>query len=276
MKIILRLFIIVPLCLIGCTENALFDDGNTAQDKHIVSGTLSLSDGASPENAYIWVRDLGVSSWRTSQGSFAIQIPRTAEYEGLNGEYTVYFYVGNYHYDTATVIVRNGQFEYGQKNITNEGRFDRSIVLMKMLDIKCSVLPKSIAPDVSLDYTIILELVNIDSFVSIITQVDRDQNMRGYFVKPLDNNSTVWKLYSNTGTNLSGFPITSRTVLETTGSFNPVLISAGHYEIIPFIVVVQSGLPDELLLSLGNKVNAYELDYLNVPYIRTPGDFIIE
>ncbi len=275
MKRIIFIVLLTSIVLINCTNNPFFGDDDTAKDKHFVSGVVNLSDGASPANAYIWAQDLGVSSRCNSQGEFSLQIPRTQEYEGLNGVYTVFFYVGNYRYQTASVLVRNGQFEYGQYNITSEGKFDRTIILNKLLDIKSSIRPDTISAATNFGFMLILEMVNIDSFVPIVTQVDRDQIMRGYFIKSLTSNSPASLLYT-TGTKPGGYTIDSLTIWETAGRLPAGTYEPGTYEMIPYIRVIQPGLPDELLLSLGEEVNEYAPDYLNVPYSRTNARFVLE
>jgi len=275
MKRIIFIVLLTVTFLTKCTNNPFFGDDDTAKDKHFVSGVVSLSDGASPGNAYVWAQDLGISSRCNSQGEFSLQIPRTQEYEGLNGAYTVFFYVGNYRYQTASVLIRNGQFEYGQRNITSEGRFDRTIILNKLLDIKSSIRPDTLSAATNFGFTLILEMVNIDSFVPIITQVDRDQIMRGYFIRSLIPNSPARLLYT-TGTKPGGYTIDSLTIWETAGRLPDGSFESGSYEMIPYIRVIQQGLPDELLLSLGEEVNEYALDYLHVPYSRTHARFVIE
>jgi len=265
----------ISISIHTCTDNPFFGDEDTAKDKHFVSGIVRLNDGASPANAYVWVQDLGISSRCNSQGDFSLQIPRTPEYEGLNGSYTAYFYVGNYTYQTADVLVRNGQFEYGQQNITSEGQFDRTFLLSKLLDIKSSIRPDTISASINYGFTLILEMVNIDSFVSIITQVDRDQIMRGYFIRSLTSDTPAQLLFPF-GTKAGGYKIDSMTTWETSGRFDPGLVSQDSYEIIPYIRVIQPGLPEELLLSLGEDVNNYALDYLNVPYSRIHAKCVVE
>jgi hypothetical protein len=275
MKHIIFWVALISVFSAGCTNNPFFGDDDTAKDKHFAAGTVVLSDGSSPLDTYVWAQDLNISSRCNSKGEFSLQIPRTPEYEGLNGSFTIYFYMGNYHYQTASVVVRNGQFEYGQQNITADGRFDRTIVLSKMLEINTTIRPDTISAGASFEFTIILELVNIDSFVSIITEADRDGFLRGYFIRSLDLNTPA-KLLFPQGTKPAGYKIDTLTIRETTSRFSPDSITAGDYEIIPYIRVVQSGLPEELLLSLGAKVNQYDPEYLNVPYIRTHARFVIE
>ncbi len=275
MKQIIFWVTLITFLSAGCTNNPFFGDDDTAKDKHFAAGTVVLSDGSSPLNTYVWVQDLSISARCNSNGEFSLQIPRTPEYEGLNGSYTVYFYVGNYHYQTASVVVRNGQFEYGQQNITADGRFDRTIVLSKILTINTTMRPDTVSSGSNYEFTVILELVNIDSFVSIITEADRDGFYRGYFIRSLDLNTPA-KLLFPRGTKPAGYKIDTFTIRETTAWFNPDSITAGDYEIIPYIRVLQSGLPEELLLSLGTKVDQYDPEYLNVPYVRTHARFVIE
>ncbi len=269
MKHLLPLMMILPVLFSQCTNNPFFGEDDTAQDKYVVSGHVSLSDQASPENAYVWVQDLEISSRCNSAGNFTLRIPKTAQYEGLNGSYTVYFYVGNYKFRTAGVVVRNGQFEYGQQNITSDGHFDEPIILSKMIDIETSVDLHQIASGINQEVNILLKMVSIDSFVSIITQVDRDQFVRGYYLKRLNSDLPPILLYDPLSIKPGGYTISGVTQKETKHLFLAGSIESGDYEIIPYVRVLQQGLPEELLISLGDEVNEYALDFLNVPYIRT-------
>jgi hypothetical protein len=269
MKQVILIIFISCLLFQRCTNNPLFSDDGKATDKHIVTGSLSLSDGSSPLDAYVWVQDLDISARCNSQGSFTLQIPKTQEYEGLNGSYTVYFYVGNYQYQTASVVVTNGLFEYGQHNITDDGHFDKNIVLKKLLNIETNVVPNLINLDESLNITLTSSFVNTDSFVSIIIQTDkREPIMYGYFMRPVDTGSPVKYLYKPSETKSSGIVLDSLRSWETFYFFNPDSVAPGQYEIIPYVQVQQSGLPAQLLLSIGANANKYSFDYLNVPFTR--------
>ena len=240
MKYLILITILSCFLFQRCTDNPLFGDDGKATDKHIVTGSLSLSDGSSPLDAYVWVKDLGISARCNGQGNFTLQIPKTQEYEGLNGSYTVYFYVGNYQYQTASVVVSNGLFEYGQHNITNDGHFDKNYILKKLLNIETAVVPNLIYLDQNPRITLISSLVNTDSFVSIIIQTDkREPIMYGYIMRPVDSNAPLIYLYQPSETKSSGIKIDSLHSWETFYFFNPDLVPPGQYEIIPYVQVQQ-------------------------------------
>ncbi len=48
-------------------------------------------------------------------------------------------------------------------------------------------------------------------------------------------------------------------------------LSVGQYEIIPYIVVNQNKIPQELLESLGSNVQSLSFEYLNLPFKRDGG-----
>ena len=49
------------------------------------------------------------------------------------------------------------------------------------------------------------------------------------------------------------------------------VLSEGQYEIIPYLRVSQPEVPAELLNNLIEDIDSFGLDYLNVPFLRTPG-----
>ena len=50
---------------------------------------------------------------------------------------------------------------------------------------------------------------------------------------------------------------------------------AGNYQMVPYILVKQSGIPADLLTSLGDNVYEFHQDYLNLPFKRSGGNFTI-
>lgn len=86
--LIIFVFALLLSLIISCTNNPLFGDNDTAQDKHVISGRILLNDGTQPSDIYIWIEDVNISARTNSFGDFRLQIPRTDEFAGLNGAYT--------------------------------------------------------------------------------------------------------------------------------------------------------------------------------------------
>ena len=53
----------------------------------------------------------------------------------------------------------------------------------------------------------------------------------------------------------------------------PNYLPIGEYEIIPYILILQDNVPEELIQSLGDDVEDFGENYLNIPFKRTGGKF---
>ena len=55
--------------------------------------------------------------------------------------------------------------------------------------------------------------------------------------------------------------------------FNINNYSVGNYQMVPFLLVKQPGIPDDLLANLGDNVYEFHQDYLNLPFKRSDENF---
>ena len=46
----------------------------------------------------------------------------------------------------------------------------------------------------------------------------------------------------------------------------PIPAESGNYEIVPFVLIEQEGLPEELLLSLSEYYKVFSSEYLKIPF----------
>ena len=52
-------------------------------------------------------------------------------------------------------------------------------------------------------------------------------------------------------------------------------LASGTYDVIPYIKILQDGLPSEMLISLGENSHRYDTSYLNIPFKEKTGTLII-
>jgi hypothetical protein len=50
----------------------------------------------------------------------------------------------------------------------------------------------------------------------------------------------------------------------------------GTYEIIPYMVLERNDVPNHLLQAMGTNIYSFSEEYLNYPFYRTGGKFVIE
>jgi hypothetical protein len=49
-------------------------------------------------------------------------------------------------------------------------------------------------------------------------------------------------------------------------NMDPISIESGLYEVVPFLVIEQEGLPEELLLSISPYYDSFSAEYLKLPF----------
>lgn len=277
---VLITFITVALC---CTTNPLFNDYRNTYDRHSISGTVTLQDGRSPAGIYVWLEDLGLHTFTSASGIFSLRLPPTPDFQGLNGAYTIYFYLGNYGYSTVSVIIRDGLFEYGERNISPDGKVRDINPLPELLSISTRIISEDLIlnrPD-----SLLIEVVlKKNTAVSVTAQFYRDNRniFTGFYIRKtgtprVEAGIFIQDSYRPVTETLAG-QTTFRSYLLWNGvRMNPgfATLTEGEYEIFPYIFLEQNGLPSELILSLGADAHNISVDYLNIPFIQTPDTFVV-
>jgi len=269
--------------ILRCTTNPLFNDDKNTYDRHNISGTVTLQDGKIPDGIYVWMEDLNVNTHTNVSGSFSLSLPNTPDFQGLNGAYTIFFYLGNYKYSTATAIVRNGLFEYGERNISGDGKVRDIDPLAELLSISTRVLSTQLTlnqPD-----SLLIEVsLNKSTSLPVTATFYRDNKniLTGFFIRkigaPTDETDIFLQQSYRPVTESMGNQTTLRSYLLWNGMrMNPgfATLTEGEYEIFPYIFLEQEGLPPELIFSFGPNAKNISLDYLNIPFIQTIDTFVI-
>ena len=163
MNKILWTLVALSLVFLTCTSNPFFEDEQQTFDRHNISGTIRLQDATPPEDIYVWIENLDVYAFSGATGDFTIRLPNTDDFQGLNGIFSIFFYVGNYEYAAARALIRDGLFEYGEHNISNNGKLTGISHLSKLLTITTIILPEQLIIDELETLTVRLNVDNIDS-----------------------------------------------------------------------------------------------------------------
>jgi len=263
---ILSLTVFLFLVLfVGCTENLFFSDDENAQDNYSITGKVLLSDGTEPDDIYIWVADLNISTWTNENGDFTLSIPKTDEFAGLNGEFTVYFYIANYKFTTVQVFIRNGEFVFGEKDISSAGKIKEIKTLQKLLHITTTIKPNTHSPDYTGLFTFIIVVNAIDKPVTIVTNQTKE-GIFGSFVLEHDDEPLSEAILLNIGPLYTTADEIARTTIWETGlviDYNSLKL--GYYSGRPYIEIRQNGLPSELIASFGYRINEFSHNYLKIP-----------
>jgi hypothetical protein len=265
----------------SCTTNPLFDDEKNTYDRHVISGAVTLQDDRIPNNIYVWMEDLNLYDYTSDNGSFSLSLPNTPDFQGLNGAYTIFFFLGNYRYSTSTAIIRDGLFEYGEQDISGDGKVQNVTPLAELLSITTRVLKNDLILDHPDSLLIEVSLEN-KTALPVTTTFYRDHKnyLTGFLIKDVDAPTNEAGIYLLQGYRPVMEPISHLTKLRTYLLWDGsrilpgfVALSPGGYEIFPYIFLEQDGLPSELIGSFGDNATRISSDYLNIPLKQTTATF---
>lgn len=260
------------LILTQCTENP-FDrnDNSDILDRHVLQGTLALSDSAGKNDIFIWLAGAGISTISDSHGSFRLQLPNTAEVQGLNGLFSLYYYLGNYGIDSSHVFIRAGLFEYGTNDLGADGKIMNAPVLKKLLDIHTTVPLAEIASSDSLTLFATVELKaswrpvpagtlkNREGFLTALIFIKKNAALAESMIMLLPHNVPTTEVIN----------VGKKAIWQGYFFIPAYYFAVGEYEVVPYLQIRQDNLPEELLLCFGEDVHELSYDYLNIPFKQT-------
>jgi hypothetical protein len=265
----IKYFLLFLLLFTSCTENPFFDDENSAQDKYIVRGKISLSDNSSPHDIYVWMKDgeFELSARTNSAGDFSIQLPRTGILSGYNGTIRIYYYAGNYKINYSTVLIVDGKFEYDKYDITKEGFIKETVILYKLLDITTRFTPAVFTVDYSESVNVEVQVTNLDTNLLVKTKMIRTSELSALIFKEVNSSPENAIRLELPGSSLRGYYLSEPVVWPGQFSWQPNFLPKGQYEVYPYIFLEQENdIPPELLESFGNRANEFSDAYLKIPF----------
>ena len=216
-----------------------------------------------PRNA--WQFELKLSSPATLPGGAT----------AWNGTFKLYYYVANYKYEYSTILIRNGKVEYGQQDVDEKGNIQTVIQLNELLAIKTTINPDSTKTNNIFKQKVDLHLTPDNETVSLETFIPLDETSGCVIFKRLDKSEALSVFVLANKNTLRFVDITSSQVwnmqLGGTNEFgekdwDPAPIESGEYEVVPFLVIKQEGLPKELLHSISPYYDAFSAEYLKLPF----------
>jgi len=258
-------FIILIFIISGCTSNPFLSD-DAARDKHIVRGKVLLEHGDSPEDIYIWLEDLNISTRTNAHGEFSLALPRTDDLAGYNNDLKLYYYVGNYAIQHSNLLVVNGVFEFGKYDINNDGFIEETIYLKKLIDITTTIDPEAFSEDYSDILKVDVNIINLDTNLLVIGRMTREGVLSGYIFREINSPATSAKRFDLRSVVYRGYRLYEP--VSWTGSFvwEKNFLPSGIYEVYPYVFLRQSDLPQELLDSFGTDADQFTDAYLKIPF----------
>jgi hypothetical protein len=258
-------FIVLIFIITACTSNPFLDD-DAARDKYIVRGKVLLEYGDSPEDIYVWLENLNISTRTNARGEFSLALPRTDDLIGYNNDLKLYYYVGNYAIQHSNLLVVNGVFEFGKYDISNDGFIKETVYLKKLIDITTTIDPEAISEDYSDFVKVEVKIINLDTNLLVISRMTRDGVLSGYIFREINSPATSAKRFDLSSVVYRGYRLYEP--VTWTGSFGweKNFLLPGIYEIYPYVFLRQSDLPQDLLDSFGTNADQFTDAYLKIPF----------
>jgi len=264
---------------LSCTKSPF--EADIKPEARIIKGKIDLVSTFPDDNIFVWLEGFDLSTRTDESGFFSIEIPRelSESTSSLNGIFKLYFYVANYEINTASIIVRNGLFLYGEGDLTDQGSLTHTIPMHKILDIFTLVDPQWVPNwyEGPIDVQVTLQ-ATFDSVTVIYPKsiggllgavLLRNMETQEIFVDIPDPGAST-KAYDVIGTE----PESRRMIFQLNGTnFRELFLPLGAYEVIPYFLIEQDNLPQELINTIAVDAEVIGKDFLKIPYKRVGGDF---
>ena len=276
--ILIIFFLLSIFVFSACTGNPFSDDEISTGNRQI-SGKVEVSGNQNPEGVYVWLEGFDIGTFTDQDGEFEITLPSAAQNSGgAAGILDLYYYLANYKLTTTELTVRNGEFIFANGEVNNEGELHRPKFIPRILDISTMLTPSTANADISIFMKVEIVLSSDTDSVNVFypreTFNGPNKLIAPLFVKNLQTGTAFHVETTLVGINKEdlitierGRPFVRTMIL----SMDKGVLSEGQYEIIPYLRVSQPDVPAELLNNLIEDIDSFGLDYLNVPFLRTPG-----
>ena len=269
-----------------CTHNP-FGSDNISDKASRIKGKITLSDGALPDGIYVWLEGADAGTYTDKNGEFQLTIPSPNNQPGggLTGLYKIYFFLANYEVATAEVILRRGELQLDEADIDKDGNLKENKKLQKILDINITLNPnsypvseESVDPvliycgfftgfEVPLSVTLAVEIVSGSVTLKYPNSIQGPVSV--IIFEKLNTDPPFVKMLSLTGSMpqaLTNVTISDKAkVWMTAHQLNPDFLPKGNYRVIPYLMIPQQNLPDELLDNFVSDLQLPGLDILNIP-----------
>lgn len=273
----------LPLLLLlatACTENPFGGDNTVTGGQQEIRGTVTLSDGSSPEGVVVWLEDFNLLSRADAQGNFSIVLPPRPDGEpaGTVSQHRLFLYLANYALAVRQVAVLGGAFFYDRGDVDARGKLRRPVVLQRALRIATEATPHPGDPDY-IDLLVTMQsggngcIRALNPLIGTIDRFSAVDTLGAVILKNLDSGaSTIFRSLENAANN--EILVVCQPPLHRTLTFNTSQLGlpAGRYQAIPYILVEPEDTPLALLARLGPQLNLLNANYLRKP-MRWEGGF---
>ena len=279
MKYRFTLFLLLALYF-GCTHNPFFSDEIKTNEKFSFEGNVQLPFTTNHSDIHVYLEGLDVLTKTDQNGDFTIEMPIAPGFQpgqGLTAFYNVYYYVANYQIESSSVFVNKGEFAFGVADLDKNGKISEKIILRQLLDIRTVINPEEIKQNHTDEMTITVRLNNRIDSVVVFSHFTKEDKLASAFLTdqdfPLDNIHLLSQPSSVRSVIIDSLVLWTMDVNWPVDGNN---VDVGLYDVIPYVFVYQSGIPDGLFRKLGTNVTWYTRDYLKLPFRRQSAELSVK
>ena len=278
-------FIFISFILFSCTENPFGGDKKIA-DKTI-SGYVKLDEveyypKGFHGGVFVWSEGLGLQTKTDIDGSFEFVLPASNDPNNgaiVNGDYTIYFFLGNYKISTVTITFAGGQVVNDDRVINLEGKLRRDVSMTRELGVHTIVSPEIIPTDFDSSIKIMVTVTpdRTDLYCNLRKVENRSgTTYTGVLIKNIVTKELIYTVDIDSASIMREYMDRPMQKIEIDFDYIGLNLPKGTYEIIPYLVLDRKDIPNHLFQAIGSEVYSLSEDYFNYPFYRTGGKFVIE
>jgi len=260
--------ILIFWVITNCTSNPISDDEIGTSNRQI-QGRVDLSSQQTPDNVFIWLEGFGIVTKTDVEGKFGLTLPTPSaqSFGGASGFFKLYYFLANFHLDTSSVLVKDGEFVYSSADINSEGELKTPQILRQCLRIETQVSPSVVLEN---SFTGSIEITTIFSAVLEPVTLIIPKTIGGVIgaalIKNIETGSARIVL-SNPGIEADETVRVGQTPVVRKMSFNFSInrLPKGKYEIVPYFLIKHREIPADLWLKIGEDLEQLGQNYLKVP-----------
>lgn len=278
-------FIFISFILFSCTENPFGGDKKIA-DKTI-SGYVKLDEveyypKGFHGGVFVWSEGLGLQTKTDIDGSFEFVLPASNDPNNgaiVNGDYTIYFFLGNYKISTVTITFAGGQVVNDDRVINLEGKLRRDVSMTRELGVHTIVSPEIIPTDFDSSIKIMVTVTpdRTDLYCNLRKVENRSgTTYTGVLIKNIVTKELIYTVDIDSASIMREYMDRPMQKIEIDFDYIGLNLPKGTYEIIPYLVLDRKDIPNHLFQAIGSEVYSLSENYFNYPFYRTGGKFVIE
>ena len=111
-------------------------------NQRTLKGTVTIDGQEQPSGIFVYLEGLEIGVSTDDHGAFSLTMPKdiSSSSGGMEGSYTLHFYLANYRVQTVPVIIRNDAFVLGEGRWNKDGSMRDRPYLVKKLDIHTELI----------------------------------------------------------------------------------------------------------------------------------------